>query len=194
MPSLLARPTFFILISLCCLLCAGCAVRSVIPPANTLGQSKEQAVRAVLQHGDWLVTRGIHPTDNAVATATNMPLSHAALYDAERNAVIESEAQGVHSTPLDEFFAKTHRIMVLRPMRLSPENAASAVQRARALIGKGYNFAGLVGLNQKDRYYCTQVLIEAYKPYLRDLENPIPIVIKPGQMYHWARIIYDSGP
>ncbi|MDL2316466.1 hypothetical protein LJC59_05230 [Desulfovibrio sp. OttesenSCG-928-A18] len=176
-------------------LLAGCAVRSVIPPEAILDTDVRSAVRAHLRHGDWVVSRGIHGADNVVATATNAPLSHAAIYDAENNLFIESESQGVHCTALDDFFAKSHRIMVLRPMWATPQVASAAVIRAREVIGKGYNFAVFVGLSQPERYYCTQLVMYAYEPYIKEQpENPIPRVLKPGQMYHWARIIYDSGP
>jgi uncharacterized protein YycO len=167
-----------------------------MPEGRTLaGDAVVHEVREALQHGDWLVTRGVHGTDDFVSTVTNMPLSHAAVYDAVTGSVIEAEAEGVHVTPLPEFVAKSQRLLVLRPMWATPYNRPLAVLRAGSRVGKPYNFTGLLGLNTPGSYYCTQLCLDAYRPHMREKpDNPIPAVIKPGQMYHWGRIVYDSGP
>lgn len=183
---------------LCTLLLAisGCATRLMADSSNTLTQPHAvEEVRQVLQHGDWLVSRGVHYTDNFVAAMSNAPFSHAAIYDADTDEVIEAENQGVHVTKLADFIAKSQRVMVIRPQWATPDNSTQAVQLARSWIGKGYNLSGLVGLNMPDRYYCTQLVIAAYKPTMTEKpDNPIPWVIKPSQMHHWGRIMYDTGP
>lgn len=189
------------------MLLGGCAaVRPVVGSDAALRYGVVVAdIRPVLHHGDWLVTRGVHATDDFVSFVTNAPLSHAAIYDAFNDEVIEAEGIGVHATPLVEFIAKSQRLLVIRPVWASPENCVRAVERARSWIGKGYNLTGLVGLNMADAYYCTQLVIEAYRPEVQmvpsggaqdggDHLNPFPMVIQPGQMYHWGRIMYDSGP
>lgn len=184
---------------LCLLLCctAGCAVKPVIPPSAALDpQPYAMEVRAVLRHGDWLITRGVHATDNVVASVTRMPFSHASIYDAERDEVIEADGSGIHTTPFADLLAKSQRVLVIRPMWSTEGSAPVAVERARALLGKGYNFTGLVGVDSPDRYYCTQVCMEAYRPFMtaEKPDNPIPKIIAPGNMYFWGRILYDSGP
>ena len=175
---------------------AGCAVQPVADSKVTLDTERDmQPVRQALLHGDWLVARGVHVPDNLVASLTNMPLSHAAIYDAQAKGVIEADGSGVHRASLEEFLAKSQRVLVIRPIWSSPENSAMAVERARSWLGKAYNYTGLVGLDTTDRYYCTQVALRAYEPFMKQRPyNPIPKIIKPGQMYHWGRIIYDSGP
>jgi uncharacterized protein YycO len=175
--------------------CAG-AVKGVVPPSETLVPAAiAPELKRVLQNGDWLVARGVGKMDNVVASATNMPLSHAALYDADFGEVIEADGAGVHSTPLTAFIAKHQRILVIRPVWASPENSAAAVTLARSWRGAGYNVTGLIGLDMPKRYYCTQVALLAYQPDRNGREpNPIPKVIAPGQMYHWGRILYDTGP
>lgn len=175
--------------------CAG-ATRGIVPESETLDHTAVgPELKRILKNGDWLVTRGIGKADNLVASATNMPLSHAAIYDEEFDQVIEADGAGVHSTPLAAFIGKSQRLMVIRPVWSSPENSAEAVSLARSWRGAGYNFTGLVGLDIHKRYYCTQVALLAYQP-ARDgrRPNPIPKVIAPGQMYHWGRILYDTGP
>lgn len=173
-----------------------CAVRTVVPEGQALAPEQiGPAVRAVLRNGDWLVARGIHLPDNIVATATNMPLSHAAIYDSATDEVIEADSKGVHTSTLDAFLAKHQRVLVIRPMWSGGGVEDKAVQEARRLLGSGYNYTGLVGLGVSDRYYCTELAIAAYKPFFAEKpDNPIPNIIKPGQMYHWGRILFDSGP
>ncbi|MDR1125182.1 MAG: hypothetical protein LBM64_03855 [Deltaproteobacteria bacterium] len=175
---------------------AGCAVKPVIPPADALDPGEHAAMlRGILRHGDWLVTRGVHGADNLVATVTRMPLSHASLYDAEDDGVIEADGSGIHRTTLEDLIAKSQRLLVIRPIWSTAESASVAVERARSWIGKGYNFTGLVGLDMPDRYYCTQLCIEAYRPFITvNPDNPIPKVIPPGRMYFWGRILFDTGP
>jgi len=152
------------------------------------------AVRAHARHGDWLVIRGQHATDNFVATVTNMPLSHAAVFDHEHDRVIEAEGIGVHATALDAFVAKSERLLVIRPIWADDaERAEAAVERARELIGRRYDYLGLLGVNASARYYCTELAVSVYAPE-QPPGNPIPPVIAPGQLYHWGTIVYDSGP
>lgn len=187
----------FLLAAVCFVVFSGCAVKPVIPPSDALVPEEYAGdLREVLRHGDWLVTRGVHGMDNFVASVTRMPLSHASLYDAEYGGVIEADGAGVHRTSLADLVAKSQRVLVIRPMWSTVGNAPIAVERARGWIGKGYNVTGLVGLDTPDRYYCTQVCIEAYRPFMSAEApgNPIPQVILPGTMYFWGRILYDSGP
>lgn len=175
------------------LLLSGCAVapRATAPVADEYVDRVIAAVRAHAEQGDWLVIRGRHRTDDFVASATNMPLSHAAVLDQERGQVIEAEGIGVHATPLAEFVARSERLLVIRPEWT--DRAAPAVQRARQLIGQRYDYLGLIGVNARDRYYCTELAVSVYDPPRRP-GNPIPPVIAPGQLYHWGTIVYDSGP
>lgn len=194
MQKVFSRYFKFLLLVLLLVFLSRCAVKTMVDPADTLkDDSSLDSVRAVLRHGDWIVTRGVHGTDNFVATVTNTALSHAAIYDANHDEVIEAEGKGIHTTPLSEFLAKSKRVQVLRPIWASEEKSAQAVERARGFIGKGYNFTGLMGLNTPNRYYCSQLVVLVYEPFEKP-ENPLPAVIKPGQLYHWGRILYDSGP
>ncbi|WAW10558.1 hypothetical protein NB640_02550 [Oxalobacter vibrioformis] len=189
------KVTSFLLASVFCLL-TGCAVQPVANPDTTIKDAERiSEIRLILKNGDWLVTRGILNTDNFVATMTNAPLSHAAIYDAEKDVVIEATGEGVHTTQLDTFLAKSQRALIIRPVWWTPDNAVKAIESARNWVGKGYNYTGLIGINTPGRYYCTQLALRAYEPFMEEApDNPIPPVIKPGQMYYWGRILYDSGP
>jgi uncharacterized protein YycO len=170
---------------------AGCAVKSVV--GDTLDSRRVYGeIKQILANGDWLIIRGVNWRSNLVATATNTPLSHAAIYDAENDQVVEAISAGVIATPLLTFLSDANRLLIIRPIWRDEYNE-QAVARARSWVGRPYNFTGLVGLNLPDRYYCSQLALRAYGPPV-DPPNPIPPIIEPGQMYHWGTILYDSGP
>src|SRR5262245_5521405 len=56
------------------------------------------AVHTQAKNGYWLVVRGTHVGDQAVAASSGATLTHAALYDAEHETVIEAVGKGVIET------------------------------------------------------------------------------------------------
>ena len=128
-----------------------------------------------------------------VANATNIPISHVGIYDQKRGQVIEAESQGVHATDLSEFVDKAHRLIVIRPRWSTPQTRHEAVLRARSVIGKDYDYLGTIGFNNPSRYYCSELAVEIYKPWHRP-EERLPAVVKPGELYLWGQILYDSLP
>ncbi|SHN57693.1 YiiX/YebB-like N1pC/P60 family cysteine hydrolase [Desulfovibrio litoralis] len=190
------RLIFYFFIMILFSLSSACSVKKTLSESDRLKYSQhELALNEVLQNGDWLVVRGTHLSDNLVASLTDMPLSHAGIYDADKKEVIESTGvDGVKAVSLESFINKSTRVMVIRPMFASdPQKARKAVEKAQSLIGKSYDFSGLAGLGSSERYYCTELVIKVYQPFEIKMQNPIPPIIKPGQMYHWGRIVFDSG-
>ena len=181
------------------LLLSGCLARPVIisQPQSELHQRQtdliEQAVLEMATSGDWLVTRGYHATDNLVANATGVPISHVGVFDADTLEVVEAEGEGVHLSSLREFVDKSFRVLVIRPRWLTAENAAPAVSHARSLVGSSYDFLGTVGFDYPDKYYCSELAIAIYEPWYGEREK-FPGVIKPGELYLYGRVVYDSRP
>src|SRR6185437_6627915 len=131
---------------------------------------------------DWLVIRGYHATDDLVSAVTDAPFSHAAVLDPERGQVVEAEGKGLHTTPLADFTRKAQRLMLVRPMWASDAAARqAAVEKARSLVGSKYDFAGLVGLNAPDRYYCSELAVAVYGTKVDRRRDHIPPVIPPDQ-------------
>jgi len=166
------------------------------PPEPATREARQaaalEAVRSLGRNGDWLVIRGYHVTDNLVATITNSPFSHAAVLDSEHDSVIEAESPGVHVTPLADFVAKSHRLLLIRPVWSTQARSEAAVATARKVVGRPYDFLGLVGMDIPDRYYCSGLAIEIYRPYIRE-NDLVPRPVEPGHLHYWGRILYDSG-
>ena len=175
----------------------GCTAPLLVRPPADRQEREALALREVTrlgQPGDWLVMRGYHATDNLVSAVTAEPFSHVAVLDAERGLVIEAEGRGLHTAPLANFLHRAHRVILMRPLwATTPERQQAAVDKARSLVGRPYDFTGLVGLNVADRYYCSELAVAAYAPHA-SRKDRLPLVIPPGDMHHWATILWDSGP
>jgi uncharacterized protein YycO len=176
---------------------SGCAVHPVVPRIEAGSAEERNAqilteLRKLGRNGDWFVSRGYHVTDDMVSTLTNMPFSHAAVLDLDADQVIEAESVGVHITPLADFISKSQRIMLVRPLWANEDSAAVAIAKARSLVGRNYDFTGLVGLSIPDQYYCSELAVEIYRPFIRS-EDILPRPVAPGQLHYWGRILFDSG-
>ncbi|MDR2366888.1 MAG: hypothetical protein LBF58_02070 [Deltaproteobacteria bacterium] len=173
-------------------LTAGCAVKAIHRETQPL-ELNETPVRAVIENGDWVVIRGVTGPDNFIGTVTNMPFSHASVYDLENDEVIEADSHGVHRTPLIEYLGSASRVWIVKPVWATPETRPLAVKLARSLVGRPYDFTGLIGLGLKDSYYCSELAIAVWRPFMGEAEvNAIPLVISPGRLHHWGRVVYDS--
>ena len=175
--------------------CSGTRIHVEKPADDVrLPQTDEWVARIkdVGRPGDWLVIRGYKAADDFIVAATNTPLSHAAMLDLERGEVIESVAEGVVVNTLHYFVDHAHRVLLIRPRWADEARGVQAIERARATVGKGYDFTGLVGLSAKERYYCSELCMYAWQPFQVEKDR-IPRLIEPGHMFLWGTVLYDSG-
>ena len=168
---------------------------TVTPPVDEVrNRQDKEFLKNILDHGrngDWFIIRGYHGPDHLIAGITAAPLSHSGVLDMDKKEVVESIAQGVVRTKLNDFIHKSHRIILIRPKWSKGKNGDRAIAKARKLVGSKYDFLGLVGLNSKKRFYCTELCMHVYSDFYSKNEH-IPKVIEPVQMYLWGTILYDS--
>lgn len=144
------------------------------------------------RHGDWIVVRGTHLGDQTVAAGSAAELTHAAIYDAETDEIVEAVGGGVGVTPLRELLAQSRRFLIVRPRDWTEAEGRRAVARARSRIGSGYDWLGTLGLPSADRFYCTELCVDAYRGRER---GGVPAgVIHPAHMTRYGELIFDSGP
>lgn len=177
---------------------SGCLARPVVVKPDTPEHKLQneiiiKSVLDVAETGDWLVIRGYHASDNLVANMTNVPISHVGVFDPASKTVIEAEGEGVHTSTLEEFVDKSYRLFVIRPRWRNSKNGAKAWINAKQLIGKDYDYLGTVGFNYPGKYYCSELAVTIYKPWYSGKEK-FPGVIKPGELYLYGEILYDSLP
>jgi len=185
----------FIILSL--LLCSCVGKPIVTPPPAEVRERENKRIRESIlvlgKNGDWLATRGYKSGDQLVVHATHTPISHAAVLDMDNLQVVEAEGKGVHLTGLDDFIDKSHRVILMRPIWAKDDHGDKALAEAITLVGKKYDLMGILGLNTKDAYYCSELCLYIYRKHHEE-KNNLPKVIEPGQLYLWADILFDSRP
>lgn len=143
-------------------------------------------------HGGWLVVRGSHTGDQAVAAVTMGLLSHAAVLDKEKGEVIEALANGVQVTPLRALLGQAHRLVIVRPPGWTAAEGQAAVAQARSRVGRKYDWLGLVGAQQEARFYCTELVVDAYRG--RERKWKLGRIIFPADVPGLGQILADTGP
>jgi protein tyrosine phosphatase (PTP) superfamily phosphohydrolase (DUF442 family) len=149
-------------------------------------------VRDEADDGGWLVVRGSHVGDQAVAAATLGTLSHAAVLDKQKGEVIEALAGGVVVTPVRRLIAQAYRLVIVRPPGWTPEEGRAAVARARTRVGREYDWLGLVGAQQDARFYCTELAVDAYRG--RERGWKLGRIIFPADVPALGTVLVDTGP
>jgi hypothetical protein len=166
-------------------------------PAHKIQQAQNRhmlmGIKMYGRTGDWVLVRGYTQMSDIIAEVTGGIFSHVALLDKEMNQVIESDHAGVHATPLKEFTDKTHRIVLVRPKwRTNRQIGRAAIEDARRLFGKPYDYIGILGIHITDSYYCSELAIKVYKPYMKKEDKSVSVVA-PLELLNWGKIVYDSG-
>lgn len=143
------------------------------------------------KNGMWLVTRGYHPGDDTVAIATQSPLSHASVLDIEKMEVIEAIGGGVKVTGLDKFLRETHRLLLIEPDGWNSDKGSDAVAKSRGQVGRGYDFLGVLGAPDEERWYCSE--LAAWSMGIEvNRKGPLR-VIHPRDMHEYGKVLFDSG-
>jgi hypothetical protein len=150
-----------------------------------------RVLAARAHHGYWIVVRGTHPGDQVVAAATAGTLTHAAVLDLEREEVIEASGEGVHRTPMRELVAEAFRLQIIRPREWDERSGRDAVERARTRVGARYDWLGTLGAQMDERFYCTELALDAYRARERGW---MPAgVVHPRHMRRYGEVVFDSG-
>ena len=178
---------------------SGCGVPSVYgkKPASSAAddavvQLWVESIRENGESGDWILTRNYALVGDLIVAFSfrDESLSHAAIYDKERDMVIEATSPKVKAVPLENFVRRYKRVMLARPKWLSHEEQVASMHRARALIGEPYDWAGLIGIDDGDRFYCSEfVLVVADQRGVIDR----PVWVTPAGLLDVAHVIYDGG-
>jgi hypothetical protein len=149
-------------------------------------------VHGVARDGDWLLTRSYYALADAIAIATpGEDLSHASIYDATRDTVIEAVASGVREIPLSELLARNHYVIVVRPSGMSAADQTAALARARSQVGTAFDKAGMFGIDDPETFYCSELVWWASETEARS--GRTEAVITPADLMKYGEVIYWSG-
>ena len=154
-------------------------------------QSWRRAVEERGGSGMWLVIRSYTNAGNFFAITTNSRFSHAAVLDLDNGKVIESAFGGVVESPLEKLIQNSHRLALVEPKGWTPEKGVEAVAKARSLIGKKFDFCGLIGFPNPNRWYCSEIPLKVWN-YPTDRFGPWN-VIHPRRLTKIGTVLFDSG-
>ncbi len=146
------------------------------------------------QSGDWILSRSYYLMGDAIAVLTRgEDFSHAAMYDGERNTVIESVGSGVREISLTAFLARNHYVAVVRPTGMSPAQRAVSLTRAREQLGKPFDDAGMLGFDNPEAFYCSELVAWASQVNSRTATAEQERIITPAGLMKYGAVIYWSG-
>jgi len=162
----------------------------VADQAVTKMWSKE--IHGVARDGDWLLTRSYYVVSDVITAATiGEDLSHASIYDAKHDTVIESIGSGVREIPLEELVERNHYVIVVRPTGMSAADEGEALARARSKVGAAYDIGGMFGIDTPEKFYCSELVYWASQTEARSGRHER--VITPSDLMKYGEVIYWSG-
>jgi uncharacterized protein YycO len=149
-------------------------------------------LRRTARDGDWILSRAYYATSDMIVLGTRgEALSHGSIYDASRGTVIESVGSGVREIPLEQFVARNHIVLLVRPSHMTAADGREAVTRARTKVGAKFDGAGMFGLDDPDRFYCTELVYWASQTAARTGSHER--VVTPSDLMKYGEVIYWSG-
>jgi hypothetical protein len=149
-------------------------------------------VHQAAQDGDWILSRSYYAVADAISIATpGEDLSHASIYDARRDTVIEAIGAGVREIPLSQLIERNHYVIVVRPSGLTANERRQSVERARTQIGVEFDVGGLIGLDDPDKFYCSELVYWAAQMEARTGDHHV--VVAPSDLMKYGEVIYWSG-
>lgn len=148
-------------------------------------------LRAHAQDGDIVLRRGYAVLSDIILLLTpGAPMSHAGIYDAKTHTVIDAVSSGVREVPDRTYLNAAHRWMIVRPTGLSATERRAAVERARAAVGTGFDFSGFVGVDNPDRFYCSE--LAAWALGVRDDVFADEFLVTPAELTAVGPTVYAS--
>lgn len=145
-------------------------------------------ISRVARDGDWILTRSYSAIGDVIAYGTFGPeISHASIYDAQRGTAIEAVASGVREVPLARLLERNRTAIIVRPYGLDERARRASVLRARSMIGRAFDSAGLFGIDSEERFYCSELVVWASG---LDIDA---LVITPASLVDHGEVIYLSG-
>ncbi|HEY5950700.1 MAG TPA: YiiX/YebB-like N1pC/P60 family cysteine hydrolase [Kofleriaceae bacterium] len=149
-------------------------------------------IHGVAQDGDWILSRSYFLLADGISKATGgVDLSHASIYDAKRDTVIEAVGSGVREIPLSQLIQRNHYVIVVRPSGMTEAERAHSVERARSRLGTEFDKGGLFGFDDKDKLYCSELVWWAAQGELRTGDHHR--VITPSGLMEYGQVVYWSG-
>lgn len=134
----------------------------------------DQQIRSVARDGDWILA------------AAGDDLSHAALYDAGHDTIIEAAGAQIREVPLIHLLEVARFVVVVRPSRMSAADQAASVERARGRLGVAIDVGAAPADEQRGPalvYWAAQTEARA---------GAHEAVLTPGVLVKYGEVIFAS--
>ena len=149
-------------------------------------------IAGVARDGDWILTRSYYAIADAITKiAPGEELSHASIYDAKSNTIIEAVNEGVREIPLADLVQRNHYVIVVRPRHQSAAEGTAAVARARAAIGTPFDHMGFFGLQDDNKFYCSELVWWASQGEAKTGVHET--IVTPANLMQYGEVVYWSG-
>lgn len=178
---------------------SACSTKSVVVhrPTNQTADTAitnlwERDIRRVARDGDWILSRSYFLVGDVIAAASpGEDLSHASIYDASSNTVIEAIGDGIREIPLHQLLDRNHYVIVVRPANMTAQDQHEAVLRARTKVGKPFDVGGMFGIDNPDQFYCSELVYWASQTAARNASHER--IVTPADLMKYGEVIYWSG-
>lgn len=149
-------------------------------------------IHGLARDGDWVLTRSYFALADVISLVSpGEPLSHASIYDAEHDSVIEAVGDGVREIPLRQLVDRNHYVIIVRPDGMSADDQKRALARARTRLGAAFDKAGMLGFDDHARVYCSELVWWASQGEQRTGQHYR--VVQPADLMNHGMVIYWSG-
>jgi hypothetical protein len=150
-----------------------------------------QEIRRTAHDGDWILTRSLTPEGDAIATLTGgEQFSHASIVDVTHGTIIEATTPTVQETSIEELLERNWYAVVVHPAGQTEAEGRKAVERARSQIGVEFDSWAFVGLQDPDKWYCSEL---AWWSSGFDEKYGTPVILFPRELMNYGTVVYYSG-
>lgn len=177
---------------------AGCSKGSLVvkrpQPATDQAITRLWAdeLRANAEHGDWILSRSYSFVGDVITGLTRGgDWSHSAIYDKERDVIIEATGDGVHEISVESFVRRNYHLAIMRPGGTTAADRAAGLERVRSKLGTKYDWTGLVGLDDPDRFTCAELILWSAEPDRRGWHQPV--IVAPSDLEDYGQIVFYTG-
>ena len=151
-----------------------------------------EEIRANAEDGDWILSRSYSFIGDVITGVTRGDdWSHASIYDKKRDVIIEATSDGVHEIPLERFVRRNYRMAIMRPAGTTAAERSAGLQRVRGKLGAKYDWTGLVGVDDPERFTCAELVFWSAEPDARGWH--VPIIVAPSDLPKYGQIVFYTG-
>jgi len=149
-------------------------------------------IRANAEDGDWILSRSYSFVGDVITGMTRGDdWSHAAMYDKEHDVIIEATGDGVHETSVESFVRRNYHLAVMRPGGTTAAERRAGLERVRGKMGTKYDWSGLIGFDDPDRFTCAELILWSAEPERRGWH--VPIIVAPSDLPKYGQVVFYTG-